>query len=92
MKVNVITKTDLSVQELAEGLYHGSPKEFASFWHKLHDLVREGKEGKKKLDEWAEVMAPDMGGNKKYFFKELYELIIFHEQDLIRKEKTDGKV
>ena len=62
MKVKTINTNDMTPDQLAEALAHGTPKEFADFWFKFNEICE-----KEKIDlmPFAKTMYPSLGGNRK---------------------------
>lgn len=79
MKINVLNEIDVPMEELAKALANSAPEEFARFWFKFYKEIDGNIANTNKLDKFAKAMAPDMGGNRKKIFRELNDLIAYHE-------------
>ena len=87
MKINVLNEMDVPVDELAKTLANSEPKEFARFWFQFNKEITGNIDNISKLDKFAKAMAPDMGGSRKKIFRELNDLIAYHEINNDRSDK-----
>lgn len=77
MKVKTETEHELTPKYLANALANSDPTEFAAFWFHFNDVCKP-----EQLDDFARVMATDLGGNRKKPLKELNTLITYYEVHL----------
>ena len=76
MKVSVDhPPLDLTPHQLAQALSTASGEEFARVWL---ELANKTKDNDALLHEWAYAMASEIGKNKYFFFRRLYELISYY--------------
>lgn len=62
MKVEMTAETSVSPKQLAAALANAEPDEFKAVWLELYDLLRKDDEdGKKRINQFAEKMAPKFG-------------------------------
>lgn len=83
MLVKCSVVREISMESLAETLASASPQEFAAFWLKFSQKCDD-----KKLDGFAEAMAPDFGGAAKGTFRQLMRLIDYHVE-VNKRSKND---
>ena len=79
MKLKMHSQHEFTPEDLAETLAKGTPSDFAKFWLEFSRLA-----GEMTMREFAKAMAPSNGGNRKYCFKRIAQLINYYE---VKQEK-----